>query len=1188
MAITRGMREKLLKYGSNLPTDKRTRSYQKFLRENNMIQEQYEVYLQSVIEDFNQKQKRIQNELKKQNERIRKQQEIRRKNKEIFEKATKLQRFFKTIKKKRFVGNTYLKLELIKGQKGDDDTSMLAYLFQDANDVDEKDTFVSKKRQNGNDIEIHNIAFDKYVFNKKETEKIVEKQVEFLTNKLQMRPYVIEVEILEQKSNIFEHMTAPLEQSRMRQSGNINIDGYDNQEWDKNNNQCVYDWIIHRYGNVKGFKKVCNKETITKVIGDESCLTEGINSLQLRQWCMKYDVPMSGFDDKEKRFIHFRPNKVNRNAPAMLYRISDNHFYPIPDSKVKSLITIATQSDAKSDVLYNHVKKESSNPIKNVVVLENTSPLEELSKIMREKNIKPTQINCNDGNIQSFKIKDTTYTINQFIPMTKELCNHMNIEYTGQTIGTILKEIIKETIEEIKVSHHNPAVFDSLVEAKKNRVHTGFIQNIDKNLLQHKNTIARDINKHYTSILYEPKEEWVRFDFNDSWKEYDGTLKLGLYYVKTNDTTLFRKTDIYSSSIIQKAIQEKIDFDILYQLLPTYQQPKNMFKLVIDKIIEYSKGKKGIYKFMINMMSGMLAKTKCKVGKYHINKDINQIFAFINEQPDMRPIINNIPETDYYLYGTQKDILLTENNLGMYIQILDQSNIKLYDMVKQMGGTLIARKVDCAVVYYDNEIKKLKDSDNWGEHRQCEIPTIKNTEDYKEKNYQFMVDQWYDLRYRNSDQWELIKNVLEQKGGLLLQSDAGCGKTYVAKMIAKNLDNVKCIAPTNKASLNLKGTTIHKFLNMDIDENISTAKLNYIKKNVQYIIVDEISMITKEIWRRLVFLKRSTNVKFLLLGDEKQLEPVEDEDKIDDYFNHSCVKFLCNNNRNILKVRKRYNPELAKILDDVENVDIKMFPKKESMVNIAYTHKTRIKVNEYWNNKLKQNKEYILIPKITKDKHSQDMYIYKDCPLIARQNDNKNKEYLNNETFNVVDFNDKYVILQNERPDDDGEPYIHNIKIDIQDLQKLFYLNYCSTIHKYQGTTIQGEFNIYDWNHPCMTKKAKYTALSRSTCIENIGIIGSYNTDDYNDKKINEKLKGYLDTDKQKGYDNDITLSKIKQLIEKQNGTCNICNCDLKYYYESNDRQQFSVDRIDSRKGHTCDNIQILCWGCNSSKGNRF
>jgi hypothetical protein len=45
-------------------------------------------------------------------------------------------------------------------------------------------------------------------------------------------------------------------------------------------------------------------------------------------------------------------------------------------------------------------------------------------------------------------------------------------------------------------------------------------------------------------------------------------------------------------------------------------------------------------------------------------------------------------------------------------------------------------------------------------------------------------------------------------------------------MIANTLENVKKIAPTNKTALNLKGSTIHKFLNMDIDGNVSTAKLN--------------------------------------------------------------------------------------------------------------------------------------------------------------------------------------------------------------------------------------------------------------------------------------------------------------------------------------------------------------------------
>ena len=73
--------------------------------------------------------------------------------------------------------------------------------------------------------------------------------------------------------------------------------------------------------------------------------------------------------------------------------------------------------------------------------------------------------------------------------------------------------------------------------------------------------------------------------------------------------------------------------------------------------------------------------------------------------------------TNHYSYGAEKEMTMTENNLGMYIQLIDQSNIKLYDMVKKMAGNLIARKVDCAVVHYDKSVPTFEDSDVWGGSR---------------------------------------------------------------------------------------------------------------------------------------------------------------------------------------------------------------------------------------------------------------------------------------------------------------------------------------------------------------------------------------------------------------------------------------------------------------------------------------
>ena len=123
------------------------------------------------------------------------------------------------------------------------------------------------------------------------------------------------------------------------------------------------------------------------------------------------------------------------------------------------------------------------------------------------------------------------------------------------------------------------------------------------------------------------------------------------------------------------------------------------------------------------------------------------------------------------------------------------------------------------------------------------------------------------------------------------------------------------------------------------------------------------------------------------------------------------------------------------------------------------------------------------------DIHGQDMYIYQKCPLIARKNDNKNQMYFNNETFEVVAYDEDKVYLFSERSNDTGELEINSIEVSHTDIQKLFYLNYCSTIHKVQGSTIKDPYTIWDWNHRCMNKKAKYTALSRGICPENISIV---------------------------------------------------------------------------------------------------
>ena len=119
---------------------------------------------------------------------------------------------------------------------------------------------------------------------------------------------------------------------------------------------------------------------------------------------------MYALDDEERRFSHYSPENRNTDAPYMMFRVSDGHFYPVPENKRKSVLTINTQIDAGSDVIYDFKAEDKELvPITDIVVLENTNPKLEISKSIISTKTKPTQISVLDGNIRSYKLNGITY-----------------------------------------------------------------------------------------------------------------------------------------------------------------------------------------------------------------------------------------------------------------------------------------------------------------------------------------------------------------------------------------------------------------------------------------------------------------------------------------------------------------------------------------------------------------------------------------------------------------------------------------------------------------------------------------------------------------------------------------------------------------------------------------------------------
>ena len=85
--------------------------------------------------------------------------------------------------------------------------------------------------------------------------------------------------------------------------------------------------------------------------------------------------------------------------------------------------------------------------------------------------------------------------------------------------------------------------------------------------------------------------------------------------------------------------------------------------------------------------------------------------------------------------------------------------------------------------------------------------------------------------------------------------------------------------------------------------------------------------------------------------------------------------------------------------------------------------------------------------------------------------------------------------------------------------------------------------------------------------------------------KLQQALKGTRRRSKEKNIYNDLTLDYLMYLWEKQGGKCALTGMQMTYkFYEGRVNTNLSVDRIDSTKGYSKDNVQLVCMAANQMK----
>lgn len=867
----------------------------------------------------------------------------------------------------------------------------------------------------------------------------------------------------------------------IEEAGAMNLDGIiDNVVWCKNKKQCVPDWLTYKYQKTKGhIKSVKNYETIgylsRRLLNDDESLfkkrplvvqrtakQEAVNdnytyTLQnIIYFCQNTGKTLMALHDG-KIIIH---NHVKTCEDPLVIEIKNNHLYPITNkATIKSLCQIGSSSFKKKEFEKKEVEYES---IKYIT--QHGAYYDYIIDTMKSLNtqVYNQKLRITNGNLHNFHIGKTLYSTNPYNEDVEKYCKLNDIKYEGQNPISFLPQFIKKLPQSFMNINIKNALF---LEGIKHRTHYGMT-----GIKQSEKTHSLDINKQYRFIMENPMDYLMTVDFNTEIIEWgsqqvikDGVFDFGLYFVETDDMTILHKSNWYSNNILSMAKENGIDFNVK-SFIKGIKQDKNILKNIIDEIKDTFN--KDITKQLINSISGYLGKTHNESVSLKVDNDINRVWEVIQKK--------NINEIFHYekdgihLYGNKIKTEIMNNNLPMYIQILDWANMLLAQKILSLGGydNLVYRKTD-AFIMNDVGIKPSCDEEMGG-YKLNSYPIyqpLMNENRYVSYSYENF--KWKTCDIKNSDDYQKVILHLAFNS-LNISSRAGTGKSFIINKVAEQYKSVK-LAFTNKAANNIQGKTIHSFLGIDDDNKCNLEWTIKALKGIEIIIIDEISMIDGKLWEILYQIKLMTGIRFLLCGDFRQLPPINDDT---DYFNHQSVMYICNSFKCELEFfeKCRYDKVLYDFLEKIynqEELTLKKSPFNLEGSHICYTNAKRKEIN-----RLKNVSGELIKYEGIDNKYNEDIRINIGVPLMSLVS-NKKLGFIKNELVYITNIKDDNIYI--------GEKFINKL-----DIHKYFMLGYALTIHKAQGDTIDGILNIHEINLLLTDKRLLYTAVSRGTTLKNI------------------------------------------------------------------------------------------------------
>jgi ATP-dependent exoDNAse (exonuclease V), alpha subunit - helicase superfamily I member len=367
-----------------------------------------------------------------------------------------------------------------------------------------------------------------------------------------------------------------------------------------------------------------------------------------------------------------------------------------------------------------------------------------------------------------------------------------------------------------------------------------------------------------------------------------------------------------------------------------------------------------------------------------------------------------------------------------------------------------------------------------------------------------------------------------------ISGGAGSGKTTAIKAIVEGFkslgeSNIKLTSFTGKAvermSLitGIQGSTIHRLLGIGIDGMNTVSSVN-----ADVLIVDEAGMIGLELFKMLLdSVKDNKNIKFVIVGDEFQLQSIDPGSVLKELIKSSLVPVVClqdivrqednsiiiSNARKIIKgitidgkksgVRIKRNEfeffetDSEGVKEKVLGVIDKLLNSGTSIYNIQVMSPIRKGINgiEELNREIADRHNYIperdiyrfgVVDPIMVRKNNFAKQIYNGQRGVITRMDNT----INGTEYIIAEFSGREVSFS---------------KNEIEEIE----LSYASTIHKMQGSECEVAIIVVDKAHEMMLNRALlYVGVTRG--VKRVILVGDKETFNQGVRRVSKERNSLL------------------------------------------------------------------------------